>query len=105
MKRFKKTVLLILVTSLIIGGLQSWGWAQSSPCKQQPRGEKDLYGIFDLLLARPAAALAGIAGAGIVILSLPFTIPTKSVDKAVNMFVKEPFSFAFQRDFPDDCEE
>ena len=91
-----------MLASMVVGGFQTWGWAQSAMNPQQTNPERDLYGLFDLFLVRPAAALAGVAGAGILILSLPFTIPTKSVDKAADMFVVEPFKFAFQREFPDE---
>ena len=101
MKRLKKAALLVLVTSLVVGGFQTWGWAQSATNPQQTNPERDLYGFFDLIFVRPAATLAGIAGAGIVVLSLPFTIPTKSVDKAADMFIVEPFKFAFVREYPD----
>ena len=87
---------------MAFGGFQTWGWAQSEVNPQQTNPERDLYGFFDLFLVRPAAALAGVAGAGLVILSLPFTLPTKSVDKATDMFVVAPFRFAFKREFPDE---
>ncbi len=102
MKRLRKAVLMVLVVSLVIGGFQTWGWAQTDTYQENTNPEKDLYNIFDLFIARPAAALAGIAGAGIVVLSLPFTVPTQSVDKAADIFVNSPFKFAFKRDFPDE---
>jgi hypothetical protein len=102
MRRFKKAVLLVLLASMVVGGFQAWGWTQSETNPQQTNPEKDLYSLFDLFLVRPAAALAGVAGAGILVLSLPFTIPTNSVDKAADMFVVAPFRFAFKREFPDE---
>ena len=102
MRRFKKAVLLVLLASMLVGGFQTSGWAQSATNPQQTNPERDLYSLFDLFLVRPAAALAGIAGAGIVVLSLPFTIPTKSVDKAADMFIVQPFKFAFEREYPDE---
>jgi len=54
------------------------------------------------LIARPMGIAAGIIGTGVFILSLPFTIPTKSVDEAAQMFVVRPFKFSFVRKFPDD---
>ena len=102
MRRFTKAVLLILLVSMVAGGFQTWGWAQSGTNPQQSNPERDLYNLFDLFLVRPAAALAGVAGSGIVVLSLPFTIPTKSVGKATKTFIVEPFKFAFVREFPDE---
>jgi hypothetical protein len=94
MRRFKKAVLLVLLASMVVGGFQAWGWTQSETNPQQTNPEKDLYSLFDLFLVRPAAALAGVAGAGI--------LPTNSVDKAADMFVVAPFRFAFKREFPDE---
>jgi hypothetical protein len=45
---------------------------------------------------------AWILGSGVFVLSLPFTIPTGSVDDAAQMFVVKPFKFSFGREFPDE---
>jgi hypothetical protein len=95
MKRLKKVCLLFLAISLVTGVFHSWGWAQSDPLK-------DEWNIFDLVFARPLGIVAGIAGTGIFIFSLPFTIPTNSVDKASKMLIVEPFKFSFVREFPDE---
>ncbi len=102
MKAFQKTVPLVLVITLLIGGLQAWAGEEGCAYQGNVNPEDDLYNFFDLVLARPAAVLAGVAGAGVVILSLPFTIPTQNVDKATALFVKRPFRYAFKRDFPDE---
>jgi len=99
MKRMKKAVLIVLMTLLVAGVFNTPGWAQFV-FRETTNPEGDLYAIFDIILVRPAAALAGVAGVGFVILSLPFTIPTKSVDKATEIFVKEPFNFAFLASLP-----
>jgi hypothetical protein len=58
--------------------------------------------MADLLIARPLGVIAGIIGSGIFVVSLPFTIPTQSVNEAAQMLVVEPFRFSFVREFPDE---
>jgi hypothetical protein len=101
MRRLEKAVLMALIASLVIAGGQTSAWAQVTPYAEQTNPEQDLYNIFDLFLIRPAVTIAGVCGVGLVILSLPFTLPTNSVDKATDMFVVKPFKFAFDREFPD----
>jgi hypothetical protein len=95
MKGLRKICLLFLTISLVIGSFYSWGWAQSNSAK-------DEWNILDLVFARPLGIVAGIAGTGIFVVSLPFTIPTNSVDKASKMLIVEPFKFSFAREFPDE---
>jgi hypothetical protein len=95
MKGFKRALLIFLTIPLVIGTFYSWGWAKDDPIE-------DEWNILDLLIARPVGIIAGIAGTGIFILSLPFTIPTGSVDDAAKMFIVNPFKFSFVREFPDE---
>jgi hypothetical protein len=92
--KVKKTLFLLLAVSLIIGSFCSVGSAQEDPIK-------DEWNTIDLLIARPLGIAAGIVGTGFFILSLPFTIPTRGVDDAAQMFIVKPFKFSFGRDFPD----
>jgi hypothetical protein len=101
MRKLEKAVLVVLIASLVIAGAQTSAWAQVTPYAEQTNPEQDLWSIFDLFLIRPAVTIAGVCGVGLVILSLPFTLPTNSVDKATDMFVVKPFKFAFDREFPD----
>jgi hypothetical protein len=94
MRALKKMCLLFLIISLAIGSFYSLGWGQSDPAKAE-------WSILDLVFARPLGILAGIAGTGIFIASLPFTIPSHSVNKASKMFIVEPFKFSFVRDLSD----
>ena len=92
--KVKKTLFLLLAVSLTIGSFCSVGSAQEDPIK-------DEWNTMDLLIARPLGIAAGIVGTGFFILSLPFTIPTRGVDDAAQMFIVKPFKFSFGRDFPD----
>jgi hypothetical protein len=76
------------------------GWTEEKWSKDDPI--RDEWNMIDLLFARPIGVAAGIFGTGIFIISLPFTIPTGSMDDAAQMFVVKPFKFSFERKFPDD---
>ena len=103
MKRLSRLFLILTVISTLALNLyvpalaqEYWDkWGRNDPIT-------DEYNMADLMLARPTGIAAGIIGTGIFILSLPFTIPTKSVDEAAQMFVVKPFKFSFERKFPDD---
>lgn len=95
MKKLEKLLLVLLTILLVLGGIYSGGWAQEKPYN-------DEYNIVDLFIARPLGIAATAAGTGLFILSLPFTLPTRSVEDSFNMFVVEPWKFSFARDFPDE---
>jgi hypothetical protein len=91
-----KILFWILLTLLLVSpSLCVEGWAQT----KTPNDELPL---ADLLIARPLGAAAAIVGTGLFIVSLPLTIPTKSVDKAAKMLITDPFHFSFYRQFPDE---
>ena len=95
MKKLEKLLLIFLTVLLVLGGISSGGWAQE-------KSYNDEYNIVDLFIARPLAVIAAAAGTGLFILSLPFTLPTRSVEDSFNMFVVEPWKFSFVRDFPEE---
>lgn len=96
MDRVKKIFLFSLIFFFLIGTLPLTSLAIDDDTR------RDEMNILDLVLARPLGVAAGIIGTGIFIISLPFTIPTKSVEKAANMLIVEPFKFSFAREFPDE---
>jgi hypothetical protein len=100
MKQLKKVGLVFMIISLVLVSLYTMGWGEEIWSKND--SANDELNMMDLLLARPIGVAAGIVGTGIFILSLPFTIPTGSVDDAAQMFVVKPFNFSFERKFPDD---
>lgn len=94
-RRVKRGVSVVVVVTLFVGGLMiPWAAAQEG-------ATADEFNLLDLFVARPLGAVAGIAGCGLFILSLPFTIPSGSVKEAAHLLIEEPFRFSFQRDFPD----
>ncbi len=96
MRKVKKCALLLLTLSLVIGSLYSGSWAQQDEwAKHDPI--VDEWNLLDTFIVRPLSVLAGIAGTGFFIASLPFTVPTRSVDGAAERLIVEPFKFSFTR--------
>jgi hypothetical protein len=53
--------------------------------------------VFDVLLVRPLGLASIVIGAGVFIISLPFTLPTRSVDVAADKLLAKPFKYTFTR--------
>ena len=92
MKRFW---IILLVLMLISPLLYVEGWAQTkTPDDEIP--------MMDVLVARPMGVAAGIVGTAFFIVTLPFTVPTKSTGRSAKMFITDPFHFSFCRKVPDE---
>ena len=100
MKELKRAGLMFVAISLVVTTFYTTGWSQESWSKDDPITHE--WNMIDLLVARPIGIVAGVFGTGVLILSLPFTIPTGSVNDAAQMFVVKPFNFSFTREFPDE---
>ena len=63
--------------------------------------------MADGLIARPAGLVAGIIGAAAFVVTLPFTLPSHSVNRAAKTMVAEPFQYVFKRPLGqfDTCQE
>jgi hypothetical protein len=97
MKGLRKPIYLFLLISFLIGVLSSNGWAQ-----EEWKVSNDEINIMDLFIARPLGIIAAAGGTCLFIASLPFTLPTRSVEESFNLFVVAPWKFSFVRDFPDE---
>ena len=98
MKNMKKRLFVMLMVVGVIGMAYSPSWGQvdwNDPIETE-------FHTADLFLARPASVAAGIIGTGLFVLSLPFTIPTGGVEASADMFINQPFRWAFERPFPDE---
>jgi hypothetical protein len=62
--------------------------------------------LADAVIARPLGVVGTVLGAVAFVVSLPFTIPSKTVDRAGNALVKKPFQETFKRPIGqlDSCE-
>ena len=94
MNRIREIFVILLAVLFLSGALCPAVWAQDNPIT-------DEYNMLDLFVARPIGVAAGIVGTALFVVSLPFTLPTGSVDRAKEMFISKPFSFSFKREFPD----
>jgi len=99
MKGLKKAIYLLLLASLLIGFLGSNGWAQT---QEEFTVSNDELNILDLFIARPLGIIAAAGGTVLFVASLPFTLPTRSVEDSFNLFVVAPWKFSFVREFPDE---
>ncbi len=52
---------------------------------------------IDMVLARPIGLLSVIGGSVLFVVSLPFTIPSGSMDAAADELVKKPINYTFKR--------
>ena len=53
--------------------------------------------IADGLLLRPGGLIATVVGSAVFVITLPFSIPTKSVDKAAQKLIVDPARYTFVR--------
>jgi hypothetical protein len=94
MRKVSRLVVSLFVVSALIST-----FCPSVRAEQDPT--TDQWNMLDLFIARPMGVAAGIVGTAFFVAALPFTIPTRSVDKSAKMLIKEPFKFSFKRSFPD----
>ena len=53
--------------------------------------------LVDVIVLRPFGIAATVLGAAVFVVSLPFTLPTRSVDQAAQRLVVDPAKFTFVR--------
>jgi hypothetical protein len=53
--------------------------------------------IADGLLLRPGGLVATVLGTAVFVVTLPFSIPTKSVEKAAQKLIVDPAKYTFVR--------
>jgi hypothetical protein len=64
------------------------------------RGDSDVSAetiIADGLILKPAGVVATIVGSALFVVTLPFSVPTRSVDKAAQKLVVDPARYTFVR--------
>jgi hypothetical protein len=62
-----------------------------------PAERKSMDMGIDMMIARPLGLLSVIGGSALFVLSLPFTIPSGSMDSAADELVKKPIDYTFKR--------
>jgi hypothetical protein len=96
MKRMTQKVLIVTMAIMMIamtGLVQAQEYA-ASPAPKEATGEAMLADVFIL---RPVGLAATVLGSVAFVVSLPFTLPTRSVDKAAQRLVVDPAKFTFVR--------
>ena len=53
--------------------------------------------IVDGLLLRPGGLVATVVGTAVFVVTLPFSIPTKSVDRSAQKLIVDPAKYTFVR--------
>jgi hypothetical protein len=89
----------VLVVTLAIVLLATAGLVQAQEYASSPV-EKEITAdamLADLVLLRPLGLAATVLGSAVFVVSLPFTLPTRSVDKAAQKLVVDPGKFTFAR--------
>lgn len=80
---------LLLTTSLV--------QAQETASHQTSREPTAEAMLADAFVVRPFGIAATVLGSVAFVVSLPFTLPTRSVDKAAQKLVVDPAKFTFAR--------
>lgn len=53
--------------------------------------------MADVLIARPLGLMAMLGGTALYVISLPFTLPTRSNDEAQRTLIEYPYHYTFTR--------
>jgi hypothetical protein len=53
--------------------------------------------VLDALVARPLGLVGTVVGAAVWVVSLPFTLPSRSTERAAKQMVAKPAEFTFKR--------
>ena len=53
--------------------------------------------FIDIIVWRPLGAAATVMGTGLYVITLPFSLPTKTAEKTKEKLVEAPFDFTFKR--------
>jgi hypothetical protein len=88
----KKTIAAVLVLVMLSGVSSA---AQAAKETANPPSAEEM--ALDVVLVRPLGIVSIAAGTVFFIVSLPFTIPSRSVGVAARRLVAEPFKFTFTR--------
>jgi hypothetical protein len=89
-----------LTVAVLFLGATSLVYADDSPYMAPARNGDDVTAesiLADGFIVRPAGIVATIFGSVAFVLTLPFSIPTKSVDKAAQKLVVDPARYTFVR--------
>ena len=100
MNRFTQQVFVVTMAVVLLA-MTSLGQAESYvqdyvPIAAQKEVSADAM-LADVIVLRPFGIAATVLGTAVFVVSLPFTLPTRSVDKAAQKLVVDPAKFTFVR--------
>ncbi len=75
--------------------------SQTSFAVERHEEPSDMGVVVDVLFLRPAGAVMLVAGVGVFIAALPYSIITNSLDDTSDVLLKRPFEYLFIRDVGD----
>ena len=81
----KLTVTILIAICIIMTSMPAFG------------EDRALDATMDILLVRPVSLAAIVVGTAVFIVSLPFSIPSKSVGATAQTLIVEPFNYTFTR--------
>ena len=87
----KKSIAFLVVCALIVSTVPAFGG--------EPQDGMEI--VADVLIARPVGLVSIVFGTAMYIVSLPFSIPSGSVEKAGKLLVADPFKYTFYRPLGD----
>ncbi|HEY7759161.1 MAG TPA: hypothetical protein VIA64_07070 [Burkholderiales bacterium] len=101
MSRWKKTIV-IPALAVALGTPPVLALDQEQIRREPTEGEI----LADGLIARPLALISTVIGAVAFVVTLPFTVPSKTTDRAAEKLVAKPARYAFKRPIGqlDSCE-
>jgi len=90
----KKTLVILMVVVFVITAVASSSFAQAT-IKEEEISTENM--VADALIVRPLGIIATILGAGLFVISLPFSALGQNVKEAGNKLVVAPAKFTFTR--------
>ena len=92
-------LIVILIVLLVIVQVGSAAQEAVVPDKENSRQSTDSAGLIlvDALLLRPLGLAATVLGTAAFIVTLPFSLPTRSAEDAAKALVIEPAEYTFAR--------
>ncbi len=93
MGKSKKLVVITMLAGLLMG--------LAAPAYAYQEGDGGAM-LLDLFVLRPVGFVAMVAGTVIFIGALPISLPSRSVDKTFDVFVKHPAYYTFVRHLGDE---
>jgi hypothetical protein len=91
------TQVLIVTAAIIMMAMTSLVRAEEYAVSPAPREATAEAMLADVFLLRPFGIAATVLGSVAFVVALPFTLPTRSVDKAAQRLVVDPAKFTFVR--------